>query len=115
MVTEMENSAEEGNDILVPAPDIDISQLPFKEYWENDDYVRAADKQKYILAAANGMLEGFSLEVEPYVSSKKAILPSREIYRREILQRNPGAKGISNKTVKSFLEILTLETFLVTN
>ena len=115
MVTEVENSAEERIDTLVPAPEIDISQLPFKEYWENDDHVRAADKQKYILATANSMVEGFSLEVEPYISSKKAILPSREIYRREILRRNPGAKGISNKTVKSLLEMLTLETYLVTN
>ena len=51
-------------------PEVDTSTLSFECFWEDDNLVRAVDKQRYILAAAHGVVEDFSFESEPYLLTK---------------------------------------------
>ena len=89
-------SLEGSSNLSPPESGSPVPILPFSDYWENDDHVRANDKQRFILAACHGIIKDFSLQKEPYLSCKKAILPTRDNFRQEILRRDPTKKGLKN-------------------
>ena len=101
--------------IIITSSDSDDSETSFAEFWKNDNNVKGNDKQRYILAAAHGAIDNFTLEAEPYSSASKKIFPTRDNCKKEILRRDPERKGISNKTVPQLLSILCEEKLKVTN
>lgn len=78
------------------------------DFVNDDSKVASPDRIPYVLMLAETVIEGFSLDNEPYCNVKKktTIKPQIKLQKLELLRRMPGLKGMTNKKREELSEMM---------
>ena len=80
---------------LPPETDLDANDdnaVSFEDYINDQSNIKAEDKNRYILCTIHGVIPDFSLTTPSYNSLKKLRIPTKMMFKQEILRRDSSQK-----------------------
>ena len=89
--------------------------VSFEDYYSDVTKVPAIEKSRYFLAACFGVIDNFSLKVEPYCTLSLRQLPTNKMLRQEALRRSNNAKGLRHKKTDEYICALKSEAYQITS
>ena len=86
--------------------ELNETTISFEDYWNDCNNVATADKNRYLLAAAHGVVPDFNLESYPYNKQTNRVLPTNVMLKQEATRRKKEIKGIRHKKQEALVTLL---------
>ena len=79
----------------------------FESYLEDENVIASNEKQKVLLAACYGVVQGFDITLSPYKEQKQTFFPTIKFLKQELLRRDPHIKKIRGKKHPELVSLLS--------